>query len=313
MDRLMALQAFSRVVELGGFTKAGDSLQLSKTTVSDLVQGLEKHLGVRLLQRTTRRVTVTPDGAAFYERSARILADLDEAEASVMQARVAPKGRLRVDMPGGLARLFVIPRLPSFLGRYPDLRLELGMGLRPVDLLEEGIDCVVRFGLQADSSLVARRAGTMTSVCCASPAYLQEHGAPRHPEELSAHRCVNYVSNRTGRILDWEFARDGQKVQLTLDGVLAVNDHDAYIVAGLMSFGIVKVANYVVRPYLESGQLVPVLTDWTTEQYPISVMYPQSRHLSAKVRVFVDWISELIQQDPILQYSGTSTALPGKH
>jgi LysR family transcriptional regulator for bpeEF and oprC len=301
MDRLMALQAFARVVELGGFTKAGDSLQLSKTTVSDLVQSLEKHLGVRLLQRTTRRVTVTPDGAAFYERCVQILADLDEAEASVMQARVAPKGKLRVDMPGGLARLFIIPRLPAFLARYPDLRLELGMGHRPVDLLEEGIDCVVRFGVQPDSSLVARRVGTMTSVCCASPAYLREHGIPRTPEELSAHRCVNYVSNRTGRILDWEFARDGQKVQLTLDGVLAVYDHDAYLVAGLMSFGIVKVANYLARPYLESGELMQVLTDWTAEQVPISVMFPQSRHLSAKVRIFVDWVSELIQQDPIFQ------------
>jgi LysR family transcriptional regulator, regulator for bpeEF and oprC len=301
MDRLMALQAFARVVELGGFTKAGDSLQLSKTTVSDLVQSLEKHLGVRLLQRTTRRVTVTPDGAAFYERCALILADLDEAEASVMQAHVAPKGRLRVDMPGGLARLFIIPQLPSFLARYPDLRLELGMGLRPLHLLEEGIDCVVRFGIQSDSSLVARRVGTMSFVCCASPAYLREHGIPRRPEDLSAHRCVNYVSNRTGRVMDWEFARGGQKVQLTLDGVLAVNDHDAYIVAGLMNFGMVKVANYVARPYLESGQLTQVLTDWTAQQLPISVMYPQSRHLSAKVRIFVDWVSELIQQDPMFQ------------
>ena len=301
MDRLMALQAFARVVELGGFTKAANSLRLSKTTVSDLVQSLEKRLGVRLFQRTTRRVTVTPDGAAFYERCAHILADLDEAEASVMQAHVAPKGRLRVDMPSALARLFIIPQLPPFLARYPDLRLELGLGLRPVHLLEEGIDCVVRIGMQPDSSLVARRVGTMSFVCCASPAYLREHGTPRRPEELSAHRCVNYVSNRTGRVIDWEFARGRQKVELTLDGVLAVNDHDTYVVAGLMSFGIVKVANYVARPYLESGQLTQVLTDWTAEQLPISVIYLQSRHLSAKVRIFVDWVSELIQQNPIFQ------------
>ncbi|MGH8545248.1 MAG: LysR substrate-binding domain-containing protein [Gammaproteobacteria bacterium] len=301
MDRLLALRAFARVVELGGFTKAANSLQLSKTTVSDLVQNLEKHLGVQLLQRTTRRVTVTPDGAAFYERCARILADLDEAEASVMQAHVAPKGRLRVDLPSALARLFIIPQLPPFLARYPDLRLELGMGLRPVHLLEEGIDCVVRVGMQPDSSLVARRVGTMSFVCCASPAYLREHGTPRRPEELSAHRCVNYLSNRTGRVIDWEFARGRQKVALTLDGVLAVNDHDAYVVAALMSFGIVKVANYLARPYLESGQLTQVLTDWTAEHLPISVIYPQSRHLSPKVRIFVDWVSELIQQDPIFQ------------
>ena len=301
MDRLMALQAFARVVELGGFTKASDSLQISKTSVSDLVQGLEKHLGVRLLQRTTRRVSATSEGAAFYERCAQILSDLDEAESSVMQARVAPKGRLRVDMPGALAKLFIIPRIPAFLARYPDLRLELGMGLRPVHLLEEGIDCVVRIGVQKDSSLVARRVGTMSTICCASPAYLQEHGTPRRPEELSAHRCVTLLANSTARPIEWEFARDAQKVQLTPDGTLAVNDHDAYVAVGLMSLGIVKVANYVARPYLESGQLTQVLADWTAEQSPISVMYPQSRHLSAKVRIFVDWVSEVIQQDPIFQ------------
>jgi LysR family transcriptional regulator for bpeEF and oprC len=301
MDRLLALQAFARVVELGGFTKAGDSLQLSKTTVSDLVQGLEKHLGVRLLQRTTRRVSATSDGAAFYERCAHILVELDEAEAAVMQAHVTAKGRLRVDMPGALAKTFIIPQLPAFLARHPLVRLELGMGLRPVQLLEESVDCVVRLGDQSDSSLVARRVGTMTSVCCASPAYLRAHGTPRSPDELSAHSCVNYMSNRTGRILDWEFARDGQKVVLTLDGVFAVNDHEAYVAAGLSGLGIVKAANYIVRPHLDSGQLVAVLPDWTVEQYAISVMYPQSRHLSAKVRIFVDWISELIQKDPIFQ------------
>jgi LysR family transcriptional regulator for bpeEF and oprC len=175
------------------------------------------------------------------------------------------------------------------------------MGLRPVHLLEEGIDCVVRIGVQKDSGLVARRVGTMFTVCCASPAYLREHGIPRRPEDLSAHRCVTYVSNHTGRVIEWDFARGEQKVQLTLDGVLAVNDYDAYIVASLLSFGIVKVANYVARPYLASGQLTQVLADWTTEQSPISVMYPQSRHLSAKVRIFVDWVSDLIQQDPIFQ------------
>jgi LysR family transcriptional regulator for bpeEF and oprC len=301
MDRLLALKAFARVVELGGFTKAANSLQISKTSVSDLVQGLEKSLGVRLLQRTTRRVAVTAEGAAYYERCKQILADLEEADASLMQAHIAAKGRLRVEMPTALAKLFVIPKLPPFLARYPDLRLELGMGLRPVNMIEEGVDCVVRLGAQTDSSLITRRVGTAGFVCCASPAYLKEHGAPRRPEDLSAHRCVNYLSNRTARVMDWEFSRGKQQVQLTLDGVLAVNDPDAYIVAGLNSFGIVKIASYIVQPYLKSGQLVPVLTDWTAAQWPITVMYPQSRHLSTKVRVFVDWVSELIKADPLLQ------------
>jgi LysR family transcriptional regulator for bpeEF and oprC len=301
MDRLLALQTFARVVELGGFTKAAESLRLSKTTVSDLVQNLEAHLGTRLLQRTTRRVTVTPEGAAFYERCARILADLEEAEASVMQTRVAPKGRLRVDMPGALGRLFIIPQLPQFFARYPDLRLELGFGLRPVNLVQEGVDCVVRAGVQPDSSLVARRIGAMNFICCASPAYLREHGAPSSPEDLAAHRCVNFMSNRNGRILDWEFVRDGRKIELSLKGVLAVNDSDAYVAAGVIGLGIVKVANYVVQPYLASGQLKQVLADWTAEQFPISVMYPKGRHLSAKVRVFIEWVSELFQRNPLLQ------------
>lgn len=272
------------------------------------MQQLEKHLGVRLLQRTTRRVRVTPDGAAFYERCARILADLDDAEASVMQARVQPKGRLRVDVPGALGRFIIVPELPKFLARYPELRLELGLGLRPVHMVEEGVDCVVRVGAQPDSSLIARRVGTMSFICCASPAYLKQHGMPRTPEELPAHRCVNFLSNRNGRVMDWEFERDGRKVQLTLDSVLAVNDPEAYVVAGLTALGIVKVAAPVVRPYLESGQLIEVLGDWTGELLPISVMYPQSRQLFAKVRVFVDWVSELPEKSADLHVRSTKAA-----
>ena len=202
--------------------------------------------------------------------------------------------------------MFVIPQLPQFFARYPDLRLELGLGLRPVNLVEEGVDCVVRMGEQPDSSLVARRVGAVSFICCASPAYLKEHGAPSSPEDLPAHRCVNFMSHRTGRIMDWEFVRDGRKIQLALQGVLAVNDADAYVVAGVMGLGIVKVANYVVRPYLESGQLKQVLADWTAEQFPVSVMYPKSRHLSAKVRVFVEWVSELFQKNLLLQSSLTA-------
>jgi LysR family transcriptional regulator, regulator for bpeEF and oprC len=303
MDKMLALQTFARVVELGGFTKAAESLHLSKTSVSDLVQNLETHLGARLLQRTTRRVTVTAEGAAFYERCARILADLEEAEASVMQTRVAPKGRLHVDAPGALARLFILPQLPEFFARYPELRLELGLGLRPVNLVEEGVDCVVRMGPPPDSSLVGRRIGTVGFICCASPEYLTKHGAPGAPEDLSTHRCVNFVFSRTGRVADWEFSRNGRRIQLTLDAALAVNDQDAYVAAGLLGLGIVKIATYAAAAHLESGQLRQVLADWTSEQFPVFVMYPQSRHLSAKVRVFVDWVSELFEKNPLLQSS----------
>jgi LysR family transcriptional regulator, regulator for bpeEF and oprC len=301
MDRLLAFQAFTRVAELGGFTKAAESLRLPKATVSDLVKNLEAHLDVRLLHRTTRRVTLTPDGAAFYERLTQILSDLEEAEASISQVRVSPKGLLRVDVPGSLGRLFIVPGLPDFLARYPDLRLELGMSLRLVNLVEEGIDCVVRAGPLEDSSLVARRVGTMNFICCASPEYLKEHGTPRIPADLLSHRCVDVISNRTGKVMEWDFKRDGETMHLAVQGVLSMNDPSAYVACGLMGLGIVKVATYLAKPYLDSGKLVQVLAAWTAEPVPISVLYPQHRHLSAKVRAFTDWIAEIFEQNPLLQ------------
>lgn len=301
MDRFQALLAFSRVVELGGFTKAADSLQMPKTTLSHLVQQLEAHLGVRLLQRTTRRVAVTADGAAFYERCARILADLEEAEAAIVQARVAPKGRLRVDVQGSLGKLLIVPALPAFFARYPDLRLDLGMGDRPVNLVEEGVDCVLRVGPQQDSSMVARRVGTIGFICCASPDYLARRGTPRTPEDLLDHVCINYFSNRSGRIVPFDFVRDGHKIELPVEGHVAVNDADAYLACGLMGLGIMQIATYLAQPHLAAGRLTQVLTEWTSEPFPVSVMYPQNRHLSVKVRVFVEWVAELFENDPLLR------------
>lgn len=301
MDRFLALKAFVRVVEVGGFTKAADSLQMPKATLSNLVRQLEAHLGVRLLQRTTRRVSVTADGAAFYERCARILADLEEAEGAITQVRVSPKGRLRVDVQGSLGKLLIVPALPEFFARYPDLRLDLGMGDRPVNLVEEGVDCVLRVGQQQDSSMVARRVGTVSFICCASPAYLAQRGTPRTPEELREHICVNYFSNRSGRIMPFDFVRDGHNIDIAVDGNVAVNDADAYLACGLMGLGITQTAAYLAQPYLDSGRLVQVLSEWTSEPLPVSVMYPQNRHLSAKVRVFVDWIAELFENNSLLR------------
>jgi LysR family transcriptional regulator, regulator for bpeEF and oprC len=301
MDRLLALQAFARVAELGGFTKAAESLRLPKATVSDLVKNLEAQLDVRLLHRTTRRVSLTPDGAAFYERLVQILSDLEEAQAAISQVRIAPKGLLRVDVPGSLGQLFIVPGLPQFLARYPDLRLELGMSLRLVNLVEEGIDCVVRVGSLEDSSLVARRVGTMSFICCASPEYLREHGTPQKPEDLLSHRCVDVISNRTGKAIEWDFQREGHTMHLAVHGALSVNDPSAYVACGLMGLGIVKVATYLAKPYLDSGKLVQVLAGWTAEPLPISVLYPQHRHLSAKVRAFADWIADIFEQNPLLQ------------
>lgn len=296
MDRLHGMQVFVQVVDSGGFTRAAEALRLPKATVTTLIQNLESHLGVKLLNRTTRQVSVTADGAAYYERCVRILAEVEETESALSRTRASPSGRLRVDVPASFGRLVLMPALPGFFARYPDLRLEIGCTDRPVDLIEEGVDCVVRGGNPIDSTLVARRISTMHFVTCATPAYLAEHGVPEHPEDLRRHRCINYVSAKTGKLFPWGFARGEEKITLALDGVVAVNDSDAYTAAGLAGLGVVQMLVFLARDALARGDLVQVLPDWESEPIPLYVMYPQNRHLSTKVRVFVDWVAEVIAE-----------------
>jgi LysR family transcriptional regulator for bpeEF and oprC len=197
------------VVDSGGFTRAAEVLRMPKATVTTLVQGLEAHLGVKLMNRTTRRVSVTADGAAYYERCVRILAEVEETESTLSRTRAAPSGRLRVDVPSSLGRQVLVPALPQFFDRYPEIRLELGCSDRQVDLIEEGVDCVVRGGYPADSSLVARRVASHPFVTCATPSYLERYGVPLHPRDLARHRCIRYWSTKSGRFFDWDFARGG--------------------------------------------------------------------------------------------------------
>ena len=301
MNKLQAMEVFVQVVDAGGFTRAADNMQLSKATVSTLIQTLERALTVKLLHRTTRQVSVTADGAAYYERCLRILADVREAEESLSRTRLSPAGRLRVDAPTGLASDIIIPALPDFFERYPDIVLELGCSDRPVDLIEEGVDCAVRGGLLADSSLIARRVGIINFATCAAPAYLAEHGRPGHPSELARHRCVNYFSSKTGKIHDWDFNRDGERIQLPMSGHIAVNDSNAYVSAGLAGLGIVQMMSFTLAPLLASGRLELVLADWSSDPLPMHVVYPQNRHLSAKVRVFVEWIADYFANHPGMQ------------
>ena len=289
----MAMQVFVQVVDCGGFTRAADQLQMPKATVSTLIQQLESALGVKLLNRTTRQVHVTADGAGYYERCLRILADVRDTEEALTKVQTSPSGRLRVEVPSSLGRHVIIPALPGFFKRYPSIRLQLGCSDRPVDLLEEGVDCAVRGGLLADSTLIARRVGALHFTTCAAPDYLARHGTPSHPSELAQHQCVNYFSSRTGKIFEWDFERDGERVTMAFDGPLAVNDSDAYVAAGLAGMGIVQMSSYAARVHQTEGLLVPILSDWHTDPIPLHVIYPQNRHLSAKVRVFVEWIAEL--------------------
>ena len=202
MDRFQAMQVFTAVVDANSFTRAADNLNLPRTTVTTLIQGLESMLKVRLLNRTTRRISLTPDGAAYYERCVRILADLDETEQSFRNVTRGPQGRLRIDVPGSIGRLMLLPNLCDFYSKYPDIELVMGMGDRPVDLVQEAVDCVIRVGALQDSSMVARRIGTFQTVTCASPTYLERHGVPHTIEDLQQHQSVHYFSSRTGRTID---------------------------------------------------------------------------------------------------------------
>src|SRR5262249_39207264 len=284
MDRLQAMQVFVRVVETGGFTRAADVMNMPKATVTTLVQNLEAHLGVKLLNRTTRRVSVTPDGAAYYERCIRILTDVEETESVLSRAKSTPHGRLRVDVAGGFGRRFLVPVLSEFFERYPEIRLEVGCSDRPVDLIEEGVDCVVRGGEQPDSTLVARKLGMIDFVTCATPGYLERHGVPMHPDDLAQHRFINYFSAKTGRMHEWEFFRNGERAVVRLRGLVAFNDSEAMFEAGLAGLGIMQCVEVMACDALRRGALVQVLRDWRTDPLPLYVMYPQNRHLSAKVR-----------------------------
>lgn len=300
MDKLQAMEVFVQVVDAGGFTRAAENLKLPKATVSTLVRNLETVLSVKLLNRTTRQISLTADGAAYYERCMRILAEVRDAEDSLLKTHASPSGRLRIDVPSALGRHVLMPSLPQFLARYPDIHLEVGCSDRPVDLIEEGVDLAVRGGELADSTLIARRIGLIHFVTCAAPSYIDVHGRPQHPRDLLQHDCVNYFSAKTGKISEWDFARDGERTQMRVPGRIAVNDSNAYLTATLSGMGVAQTAAFVMCPYLQSGELELLLEDWTIDPLPLHVVYPQNRHLSAKVRVFVEWISELFADHPAM-------------
>ncbi|HEY2609047.1 LysR family transcriptional regulator [Paraburkholderia sp. RL18-103-BIB-C] len=309
MDRLQAMQVFTRVVDTNSFTRAAETLDLPRASVTTIIQNLEAFLGTRLMHRTTRRLSLTPDGAAYYERCVRILADVEETEASFQSGNKKPHGKLRIDMPGSIGRLLVIPSLCEFHTRYPDIDLQLGLSDRPVDLLQEGVDCVVRVGALQDSSLVARRIGLFEGVTCAAPDYIERAGMPASLEDLDNHKAVNYFSSRTGRTLDWAFLVDGKEIEVKMKSIVSVNDADAYVTCGLEGFGLIQPALFMVLPHLRSGQLVEVLPELKPLPMPISVVYPHSRHLSPKVRVFVDWIAEQFDRCPLLSGRGRLDAM----
>jgi LysR family transcriptional regulator for bpeEF and oprC len=305
MNKLQAMQVFVRVVETGGMTRAADSLQMPKATATTLIQQLEAALGVKLLNRTTRSVSVTTDGAAYYQRCVVILAQVRETEESLAQRHATPGGRLRVDVPTLMARLVIVPALSSFFARYPDIDLQLACSERRADLIEEGIDCAVWSGELEDSTLIARRVGQLYFGTCASPSYLAAHGQPRHPDELSAHRCINHFSPRTGKIFDWVFAKNGVRIQTSLRGAIALDDENSYVAAAEAGLGVAQIPAFVLKEAMERGSLELLLGDWFPEPAPLNIVYPENRHLSSKIRVFVDWVAALFSEHDGIQLRST--------
>ena len=302
MDQIQAMRIFARVVEAGTFTRAADSLQVPKASVTKNVQALEERLRVKLLNRTTRRVTVTADGAAYYDRAVRLLADFDDLEASVSQARTTPRGRLRVDVGTSVARLLIIPHLAEFQSRYPEIQMDLGVSDRTVDLISDSVDCVIRGGELADQSLVARRIGNLDFITVAAPQYLERHGIPQHPRDLeTGHRNVIYSSPVSARRYPLEFHKNGEVIEIAGPAHLCVNESNAYIFSLLAGQGIGQASRFQINEHLKNGQLQQVLEDWKHPLLPVYVVYPPNSHLSAKVRAFVDWVVDLFARNPLLQ------------
>jgi LysR family transcriptional regulator, regulator for bpeEF and oprC len=294
MDHLQAMRVFARVAQLGSFTKAAEQMQLPRPTVSNAIQYLEAHLRVRLLQRTTRRVALTAEGAAYHARCMQALAEIDDAESLFTDAAAGPRGAVRVDMPERLALHTVIPALPDFFARYPDIRIVLSATDRMVDLIDDGIDCAIRAGTLRDQSLVARRVGEFEQFHCASPAYLEKHGVPGSPDDLADHLAVGFFSNRTGRDLDWEFQEDGELRTVTMRSAVSVNSAHAYLGCCLAGLGLIQVPRASVDPLVASGQLVEVLQDWKAPPLPAWIVFPQQRHLAPRVRIVIDWLAQLL-------------------
>jgi len=309
MDRFDAMQAFTRVVEAGSFTKAADTLHMSKTSVTQLVQQLEARLRVKLLHRTTRKVNVTADGAAYYERAVRLLADLDDAETSLSSAAALPRGRLRVDVPSPLARMILVPALPAFHARYPDIQLDMGVSDRMVDVIGENVDCVVRGGELTDPSLMARRVGDLQLGVYAAPGYLELAGTPTHPRELedTHHRIVGFLWSRHGKTFPYTMRRGGERVDVQARYVLSVDDGNAYLAAGLAGLGILWLPDYMAAPHRARGELVSLLEDWQLDPMPLYVAFAPNRHVSAKLRAFIEWVAGLMAQHaPVIVRPGPS-------
>ena len=296
MDQIQAMRIFTRIVELGSFSRAAERLQLPRATVSNALKRLEQRLGVRLLIRTTRQVQVTSEGTLYYQRCVQLLGALEEADTLFSHHKLQPSGKVRIDMPHSLAREIVIPALDDFYQRYPDLTLALGANDTHVDLLREGVDCVLRAWETEDDSLVARRIAMLPQLTCASPGYLATFGVPQSIDQLQQHQTVGYFSLASNRNYPLEFCRNGKVELRELPARLSVSGADAYTSGCRAGMGLIQAAHYSLAPWLQKGELVEVLADTPPPPMPIYIMYPPGRFLAPRVRVLIDWLIWLFEQ-----------------
>lgn len=293
MDRVQAMQVFLRVVESGSFIRAAGTLGLPASSVTGIIKRLEKHLRTRLLNRSTRNLSLTPEGERYFHRCREILDLIDDTESSLHGSTEHPQGRVRVDMPGGIAHAVILSQLAQFQARYPNIYLMIGINDRQVDLIQDGIDCVIRTGSLHDSTLVARRLGELRWITCATPSYLNQQGIPESLEDLQRHRAVHYFSSTTRRTGELHFVEAGKSVAVPVAGTVAVNETGLYIKLGLAGGGLMQLAEILVADHLRSGDLVEVLANMRPEPVPVSLIYPHHRFLSRAMQAFADWAAEL--------------------
>lgn len=303
MDKVRAMQTFVRIVEANSFSKAAETLGLPRASLTATMQALEAFLGTQLLQRTTRRLSLTSDGAEYFRSCVEILGAIDASELAFRGPGAArPRGRLRVDLPGAVGRNLVLPHIAAFHALYPDVELVLSLTDRVIDLTQEGIDCALRVGQLQDSALIGRQVGTMRFITCAAPAYLERYGTPATIADLQhGHRAIVHFSGRTGRAFDWDFMVDKEVIKVPMDGPIAINDADANVSCALQGLGLSQAARYQVRGHLARGELVEVLGAWPPAPMPISLLYPQGRIASPKVHAFAGWAAALFADDADLK------------
>lgn len=299
VDRIDLFRVFARVVESASFTRAADMLGLPRSSVSAAVQELETRVGARLLHRTTRKVAPTQDGATFYERCQRLIADVEETENLFRQGAAGPHGKLKIDMPGRIGRLIVAPALPEFLARYPEIDIDLGVTDRAVNLIEESVDGVLRVGPLSDSGLIARTIGDLPLINVASPGYLARHGLPKVPADLGGHLAVNFASPSSGRVEEWEWIEDGEVHAVSMRGRVTVNSAEAYIACALAGLGLIQIPAYDVKGYLAAGELVEVLPRHRAAPMPMTLLYPNRQHLSRRFQVFAEWLEQLLRRNTL--------------